>query len=61
MTKWEYFSLSHLECQGDYRLNDLGAEGWELVAAIGFTTSTNPHGRYVFKRLIEKRAETPRT
>lgn len=45
--RWEYFvlNLSADEPPGEERLNELGDEGWELVAAL-------PDALY-FKRLVD--------
>jgi hypothetical protein len=46
--KWEYKSIHQSSVYAkDNKLNELGAEGWELVSVIH-----NYHYTYVFKRPV---------
>lgn len=40
MQKWEYKKVTGLPGRMMERLNELGAEGWELVNVLGYTESS---------------------
>ena len=48
MQKWEY--RIHIETLSTDELNELGRQGWELVAAIKLNTEVH----YYFKRPLEE-------
>lgn len=51
--KWEYLKEYEMNCQTESRINELGAEGWELVTILG-KASQDMNVWYFFKRpLIE--------
>jgi len=50
MKKWEYKSRHVITKMSDKELNELGAEGWELVAVDSRSASSDR--AYVFKREI---------
>ena len=59
MQKWEYLVMVIKQApQGTQRMNELGAEGWELVAIVRHQEMYNPEDRrdyywkyyYYFKR-----------
>ena len=59
--RWEYRIINirsenyRLDPNYEHRLNDLGADGWELVSitAINFKTGATDHIGMVFKRPLE--------
>ena len=55
MTKWEYRTEHYVE--DDYELDELGEEGWELVAVVAVGLHSDSF-RYYFKRPVGKPADT---
>ena len=52
MAKWEYLNIRN-DMMEHTSLDELGAEGWELVSVVSFNNEGNTdHFRYFFKRLL---------
>jgi hypothetical protein len=48
MQKWEYYTATSMTVLNDKRLNEYGANGWELICVVGSSMAWN----YYFKRRI---------
>jgi hypothetical protein len=48
--KWEYNVLSEDGYVGWLELNELGKDGWELVACMNIQNDYHPYKQYIFKR-----------